>query len=88
MGRRGDSLGDTVTLANNSINGNGQATGSGLTKSLEIADLNGDGKPDVVTADNFRNQLSVLLYRLNGWIHMRMGVGLCGRVIGRRFIDR
>ena len=32
-------------------------------RSLAVADLNGDGKPDLATANNFRNQLSVLLHR-------------------------
>ena len=35
----------------------------GPTRSLAVTDLNGAGKPDVVTVDNLRNQLSVLLYR-------------------------
>jgi hypothetical protein len=35
----------------------------GLSRSLYVADLNRDGKSDVVTADNLRNELSVLLHR-------------------------
>lgn len=41
------------------------AVGQGVT-SLAVADLNGDGKPDIVTADFTDNTVSVLLNKGNG----------------------
>ena len=64
-------LGRSAPFALLLLIGNGDGTSlmpqafvtGGLTRAPAVADLNGDGKPDIATADTLRNQISVLLHR-------------------------